>query len=194
MAKVNKTKSDILAHKLKKEIDDNTTITTVCNYLVSDGDNIEFDFASELSGAEDTELDSILVSHTSIPESFEGSQGLNYVITGSAGLGLKITGTIYSDIASFIYKGTDATGSVFKIKILAHMTNSNKTGQLRIMRSSDGLIIGESSTFNNTDLEIVHITSISNLPPTEEILVLQGKVTSGGNMYVKGFEVGFQFD
>ena len=54
---------------LQSEIEANTTITTVVNQVESVGDNCNINFVSAISGAEKTELDSVVAAHDPLPTS-----------------------------------------------------------------------------------------------------------------------------
>ena len=64
MATVNKSKAGVIPAQLHNEITANATITTVLWSVAYDDPDIVLEFASALSGPEDTELDVVIAAHS----------------------------------------------------------------------------------------------------------------------------------
>ncbi len=71
----NKVKTeDFDVSELQAEINADATIVPSCLSITSSGDNLAIDFASDLSGAEETQLDVLITAHVPTPESIDVTQ------------------------------------------------------------------------------------------------------------------------
>jgi hypothetical protein len=75
MTTYNKTKNeDFNAEQLQTEINVNSAIVPSCLSITSSGDDLALEFAADLSGAEETELDTVIANHVPDVEVIEATQ------------------------------------------------------------------------------------------------------------------------
>jgi len=98
---------------------------------------------------------------------------------------IEINKSVWSVAVSFIFRGTNFVGTPTGFKVLTYVSKNN--GDLRLVRSDTGAVIGSVSAISETILTIKTNTSLSNLPTTDTILELQGKINTTGKIYIAEF-------
>lgn len=77
--------SSLDPNKLKNDLNSNVTITKTCYSVINTGDDVNILFSETLSGAEQTEMDTVCSNHT--PRTFNETSGLYDAIIDSKFLG-----------------------------------------------------------------------------------------------------------
>lgn len=94
--------------------------------------------------------------------------------------------TTYSEVGSFVYRGTNVDNMMNLILAVVNTSNTSATGRLRIFDQTNVVTIAESATFGPTNgsLIVIDMGAISNLPSDEARMLIQIRrvnTTHGGN-------------
>jgi len=100
-------------------------------------------------------------------------------------------GTSYGTMAYMIFSGTDVVGMPTAIEIISFGSSSNKSYNIRLVRTDNGQTIAETSSLNNTEIAIHDMGIISNIPSTSTIFEIQGKCENGGQSRISSLNIKF---
>ena len=160
--------------QLLGDIDSDAGITPTILRVDRDDDDINIYFDSALSTGEKTVLDALISNYTYTPKvRFSGNLTLhpnNHTFKNDD----------YSVEDRIIYEGPEFTGDIYKIVDIGNMESKNDGYSSKIYDKTNNKIIAEKS-FTNTDLEIITILNITNIPLNESILELHVKSEKKNN-------------
>lgn len=176
MSKVSKTLPDFTSglknEQFHQEILDSSINTTLLG-ITTVGANISIDFDSTLSTGEENTLETLITNH--IPDYSKPRKSF-FLVTPKG----KTDSSNYQVITSFKYPGSNIIGDIDYIEIVSNMENSISSYDVRIICTSTGSILVESTGINNLDLEAIDLGTVSNVPTESSILELQVRKNGGG--------------
>jgi len=157
------------------------TITGISGYQ----DDVIVTFSSALSGAEETELDSVITAHT--PDDSKTSFDKQIVINPRD---QKYSSTSYKRMAQFRYQGSTNMGIIKMISISSYVESSSSSYTIRVMDVTNAKVIGE-NTFTNTTEQYNVITPLSNIPVDKAVLEFHIKRDGKNKAYVEDINIYF---
>lgn len=166
---------DFNLSQLKDEINASGSISPIClgtNYI-GGLSYITFDFDSDLSAEEETEIENIFANHSVKPS----KEGIRELVVFE---GQEISSNTFKRIAAYVYDGQKDRIPV-DIFVLGYIDDGG-TGEIRIYDKTNNIIIGSNSVTNTTE-DKIQILFDENLWPTDAVVIeIQGKrVTGTGN-------------
>lgn len=177
MATYNYTKDADLG-LLMTEIQDSSITTTVGGIIPFDNGTIDiiFDSALSTSGSpiEQTILTNLVNAHVK-PTPTESVRCVELSFSGNKSPHIEINKTTYVTASRFIFQGSNRVGTVDDINVGVDV-DSGTSASIRIYDHTNGNVIGEETGITNTDLQIITIDTISNVPQTQAIFELQVKI------------------
>jgi len=171
---------------LIKEIQDSSITAVIGGIIPLDNGTIDIVFETTLSGAEETTLDALIISHVKPAE----IQGHHVTITFE---GSQIASGAFTKAIAFIYEGTDEVGVPYEGKLLGYV-DTDTTGEVRLYDKTNGVVVG-SKTFSNSSEDAIDLTLVGGSWPTgPAIIEVQAKRVSGtGNkkVYLNSMIIGY---
>ena len=84
----------------------------------------------------------------------------------------------FETIQKFIYGGSDNWGMIAMIQAIVWTENITRPGYIRILDSTNGLVIAVLSAFANTSEAILSLGTISNVPTSAAVFEVQIRIAS----------------
>jgi hypothetical protein len=164
--------------QLHHEIEDDTTIAQNIAGVTINGDVVDIEFDTALSGAESTQLDSLVGTHTpAAPAPVYTKIHTAYTRKDQ----YKDSG--YRDISAYAYPGQRQIGPIQQIVCVAFKDASTTNYSIRVYDHTHNRVIAE-NTFTNNEKDSVELTPLSNIPKNKAMLTVQVKKSGGGNSYM----------
>lgn len=151
---------------------DNTTITTALTGINRTGDVVKIEFAATLPGAEETELNNIISSHS--PNIEDELQEIIVLNPRKS----EYQSTTWERLASFRYRGSRKMGDLKDIIIMGYKQSGVTNYQIRVYDVTNNNIIG-SITGTNDSLDTLEILTLNNIPSKAAKIEIQGKRVGG---------------
>lgn len=156
---------------LKKEIE-NSNMTPNLIRIDRLGDSIDIIFDTELTGGDETTLNSIISGHDiTVPVRYTNT--INNILRQN-----EINDTSYKRACTFIYEGSDYINSIVKIGAIAYKSSTIDSYTILVEDKTHNTVIAE-STFTNEDELMVDLTPITNIPTTRSKIEVFIKKTGG---------------
>lgn len=148
-------------------IDGFPTIEAAINYLVTSGVPAGMP-TQAISG-----YNTIESAVQDLVEEVGGAKTINFTFGDKDHNGIKVSSSHYSAMRSFIFAGSDKLGSPSSVKVIADVRGDY--GSIRLYDATNGNVICEKQDISNTDLEIIDLGTIENVPTGEAIFELHLK-------------------
>ena len=146
------------------EINASVNIAPKCCFVSGLGDVVDIIFETPLSVTEQTELDTIISAHNSQTEVPKTQFFIVHPETKD------IYWKEYTLSAKFKFPGTDYSGDIDYIEVLANMDEEVTSYAIRIVNASDFTILAEVTGLTNTETAVHDLGVISNVPAEECII------------------------
>lgn len=148
---------------LQNEIIAETSITSTLKRIDRVGDAIYIVFDTELSGAEQTLLTTVISNHnSSVVESYS-------IVSNISLKDYEIKTNTYKRFGTFVYPGKNNTQNIIKICAVAFIDLNQTSFSIRIDDKTNDLTIAE-NTFTNTTETLLDLGTISNVPDEQAII------------------------
>lgn len=160
--------------RLKEEINNN--ISKIYR-IVLIGDIVRIVFDVALDAGEITTLNGVISSHDSTV-SASATKVLNITVPH-----IPIDKTVYVNIGSFNFPGTNNLSNVDQIKVISFMEQGGTSYDVRLCDVTNNTIIASANLSNNEE-QMNSLGLISNLPLTESIFEIQSKIDGSTTAYI----------
>lgn len=144
---------------------ESSNIEKRCFHSKQDGDSVEIVFETDLSGSEETILNSLVSSHI-IRYNFETPPFTFQPVV--------VKSTTWKQVLSFYINGTNNSQIIQEVKLYSKQQNGGSNYKVRLYDVTNSKTIFE-ETYTNTSFTSHNITSFSNHPDEEAILELHMK-------------------
>ena len=155
------------------EIENDVTITTNLIGINTTGDAVDIIFSSALSGAEETQLNSLISSY-SYQQMFETKN----IVTVNPKVESVNTDS-YRRIMVYIYPG-NVYNTINNIKVVSYMDSGITSYDIQIRNATNGTTIVTKNLTNTTE-QINDLGTLSNIPNSEARLEISVKKTGGNS-------------
>src|SRR3989304_9325209 len=155
------------------EIENDVTITTNLIGINTTGDAVDIIFSSALSGAEETQLNSLISSY-SYQQMFETKN----IVTVNPKVESVNTDS-YRRIMVYIYPG-NVYNTINNIKVVSYMDSGITSYDIQIRNATNGTTI-VTKNLTNTAEQINDLGTLSNIPNSEARLEISVKKTGGNS-------------
>jgi len=164
--------SDFAQRDFHDEIENETGITPTLLRVDRNDDVIDIVFDGALSAGEQTVLDTLVSNHAGIviPKT-------NFFKIYPENR--KTKNNVYTTMGTFEYPGSNYSGTIDYIDIIAKKSSSPTSYCVRVVEHSNGTILAEKNGMTNTDYEKIDLGSISNIPLTSTLLDVDLKRNGG---------------
>lgn len=162
--------------QLQTKIAGESGITPTIQRIDTIGDNVYIIFDSDLSGGEETTLDTLVSNHTII----KPKETYFSVFPESR----QITNSTYNTIGNFNYLGSNKIGTINYITAISKKHKNTTSYDIRIVNQSNGEVIAEKTGLSNDDYQEVDLGTISNIPTSQTICEIQVKHNDSGKKKV----------
>ena len=168
---------EIDVSKLRKEILESGIVTSLKGVTLRDGDNLTIDFVSSLSAGDETTLNNLIAAHVANPPlpTSEHVRCVELSFAGDKSPYITVKKTTYVTVARFIFQGSTRVGLIDAVNVALDV-DSGATATMRLYDHTNGNEMGVLTDITNTDLQVVNIEPIVDVPEGTSILELQVKV------------------
>jgi hypothetical protein len=174
--------------QLNEEINSNGNISPKCMGITHRNDDtfVTFDFSSNLSGSEETELENVFASHT-VKSNIEVQQIISFEKN-------KVSTPSFTRVASYSYTyASSLPKNPLKIEVLGYVTTGS-TGTIRLYDKTNHNVICEVIMANTTEENIeIPLSGSPLLWPTGSVIIeVQAKSEAGkGNLYLNSMTISY---
>jgi len=167
-------------YQFHTEIVESTDIAPDLIGIHMTGDVVDVEFVSSLSVGEQTILDTLVSNH--VPDNSKPKKNF-FNITPDI---KSIKNKTYTLVGVYDYKGVDIFGEIDYIEVIAKISNSAHTYDIKIVRTDTNQIIASTTNLNNTNFTTIDLGTLSNLPTTQTMLEFHVKSSNnGGNVNIQ---------
>ena len=157
---------NLLSHQLFQDIEATTSITKSLVSIDTYGDVVTIIFSEELTSEEVTALNSVVSSYT--------YTDIELCKVESITPKYSEIGTMFSDIGVTFYYDIGRMSDVCYIKLLGFIKNGGSF-DVRVVDVTHNQIIA-SGSFNNNNIEVLDLGTISNIPTSTSLFEVHVKV------------------
>lgn len=147
---------------------------------------IDVVYNQELNVDQQIELDNIISGYTP-PQQLEKIIKTESIVLSQNTL---LATNNYTVIGTYFYTKPTDDSFISSFKIISSV-DGNTNYKFKVYDSINGMVLCESNTYNNNNLQIIDITSISNLPINDTLLEIQCIASGDNKCNIKLVQINF---